>query len=230
MKLILKISSLLSIAVLAGCSSGTEKIDGQVAIFGEARELLRNNRSIKKSPQNAPSITRAFLDTVTVPTLAVTVENTGKTAYLLPAAIRRDTTPGRVTVWKTLQDENIVVRSGVLIGTKGLGRDLTSANATPVINSLSARKNSGGLRTLHVRNDDNGTNELRMQCEFSVVGQKKITIVEKTYDTLHFNETCQLESEEISNDYWIDSTGSMRQSRQWAGHHLGYLSMKLLKK
>ncbi len=228
MRHLVKLFSILLIAVLAGCTDGTNQIEGQTAVFSELRQTSKNNRIANKSSQPEPVITRKLLDTINVPTLAVTAENLEQTAYLVPTAIRKDSTPGRVTVWKTVQSEHIIVRSGVLIGTKGLGRDLASANATPVIKSLSARSSGGGLRTLHVRNDTNGTDELPMQCELSVVGPKMITIVERSYETLHINESCQLESGEISNDYWIEADGSVRQSRQWAGHHIGYLSMKLL--
>jgi hypothetical protein len=225
-----KLSVLLAVIALANCSNGTENISRQNAILGEARQVIKSNRAIKNAPQQTPQVTRALIDSLTAPLLAVTIENTGTTAYLLPAAVRRDSTPGRITVWKTPQNEDVVFRSGVLIGTKGIGRDLISADASPVIKSLSARIDGGGLRTLHVRNDINGSNELRLQCEISFVGSSVITMVERSYDTSHFNEKCKLDGALISNDYWIDSGGDVRQSRQWAGHYLGYLSTKLLKK
>lgn len=225
-----KLSAILAITVLAACSGGTENIGGQLAIFSELRETGKKNRIVREAPQLVPEITRVFLDTVTAPSLEVTVEKSGQTGFLVPAAYREDSTRGRVTVWKTVEGENVVVRSGVLIATKALGRDLVSADVSTVISSIASRKSGGGLRTLHVRNDVNGTEELRIQCEISVVGPETITIIERSYHTLHMNEKCAVGSGEVSNDYWVDSVGTMRQSKQWAGPFVGYLSMRLLKK
>jgi hypothetical protein len=225
-----KFSAVLAITVLAACSGGTDKIGGQLAIVSELRETSKKNRVIRNSPQLVPEITRAFLDTVTVPTLEVTVEKSDQTAFLIPAAYRKDRRQGRVTVWKTVEGENVVVRSGVLIGTKGLGRDLVSADASAVIKNIVTKQSGGGLRVLHVRNDVNGADELRIQCEITVVGPESITIIERSYPTLHMNEKCVAGSGEISNDYWVDSAGDVRQSKQWAGPSVGYLSLRLLKK
>ena len=70
-----KFAAILAITVLAACSGGTDEIGGQLAIVSELRETTKKNRVIRNSPQLVPEVTRAFLDTVTVPTLEVTVEN-----------------------------------------------------------------------------------------------------------------------------------------------------------
>lgn len=225
-----KFTAFLAIFVLTACSGGPENAEDPFDMVGAMREAIKSAQTTKDVPRSAPQISRAFLDTVTVPTLEVTVHNFGQTSFLIPTTHRADATRGGVTVWNTGGDENVIIRSGVLIGTKGLGRDLADAEATAVINSISTRRSGGGLRTLHVRNDVNGTDKFRMQCEISVVGPETVSIIEQSYDTIHLNEKCSVQTGVISNDYWIDSAGDVRQSKQWAGPYIGYLSIRLLKK
>lgn len=227
---VLKYVAVSALLALTACNGGTDKIGGQSAVIGELRETVKKNREIKNRPASIPKITRAFLDTVTVPTLEVTVENTAQTAFLIPAAYRSDRHRGDVAVWKTVEQENIILREGVLIATRGLGRDLASSDVGVVVKSTLARKNGKGARVMQVRNDVNGDDEFRLQCDVSVRGQKTILIVNKPYLTTHMIENCVFNDAVISNEYWIDSGGEIRQSRQWAGPALGYLRMRLLKR
>jgi hypothetical protein len=130
----------------------------------------------------------------------------------VPSACRDGFGMGRVTVWANQAGQHIILRNDVLIGTKGLGGDLASANASVAIGAISARSARSGQRTMYVRNGENGTDTLQMQCVVSSVGHESLTIVEKLVATRHLRETCTHSVATISNDYWVDAAGSVRNS------------------
>jgi hypothetical protein len=226
----LKLITVLAIGLLTACSDGKIDLGGNADLLADMRKIIKDRREARNPTVSPTKLTRANLNAVTVPILQVSIENTDATALLEPIAYRNDRTAGRVTVWKTAEGEHVVLRSGVLIGTKGLGRDLASTNAAATLVALRTRSSRQGTRSMYIRDDVNGGNEIRMQCQISTVGPQTITIVEKSYRTLHLNEECTFDSGTISNDYWIDSAGTVRQSKQWAGPDLGYFSIRLLNK
>lgn len=229
MKHLTKICAGLCLGLLAACSGGEDSSNSQTAVLKELRTVVKENRKSRKAPATKFQITRAILDLQTVGSLEVTVESTNQTAYLIPGAFRTDHLPGKIAVWRTITGENVVLRDGVLISTRGLGRDLASSDASASLRAIKARGNGGGERRMQVRNDVNGAFDLLLQCESAVVGNESIDIIELRFQTLHLRETCQSTLGTVRNDYWVNQSGKVLQSRQWAGPDLGYLKIRLLK-
>ena len=74
-------------------------------------------------------MTRTLLDQTPGAVMQVVPENTGLQDFLKRVARRSDGTPGMVEVWQSTDQVQIVLREGVLVGTKGLGGDMRSAQA-----------------------------------------------------------------------------------------------------
>ena len=144
---IARLLALASFSLVTACSGGIETAGGQSQAIKEALQAGNFGKRKKQAPPT-PVLTRALLDQITVPSLEVTIENTGSTAYMIPLASRVNSGPGRVTVWKTgVSDENIILRNGVLVGTKGVSNDLGSADASATVRALNSRQSGGGART-----------------------------------------------------------------------------------
>ena len=228
MRTLFLISSLL---VISACSGGSEDpMRAPLELVSDLREEFRNRRTASKNEQPTLEMTRALLDTFTVSVLEVRLEGRGRKAILLPAALRTDQSPGQVTVWKTFEEAHVILRDGVLYATRGLGRDLASSDTPAALRAVNTRAAAVGARSMRVRNDVNGTDLLRFQCEIEVVSDTTLEIVERRFAVRHLQETCRNSEGFFVNDYWVDSSSAVIQSRQWAGPHLGFMSIQLLKK
>ena len=69
---------------------------------------------------------------------------------------------------------------------------------------------------------------MRFDCQVSLIGRESVTIVERNYSATHLRETCTGDRAQFANDYWFQSGGKLRQSRQWIGKNAGYLTIQRL--
>ena len=205
--------------ILSACSGGTETASSQSSTLSEVVSVASNQRKAKRNPPVLPTLTR--------PLLEVVAAKREQTAYLIPEAYR----DGNVTVWRTGGNSQLVLRDGVLIGTKGLGNDLASADASPALAAVRSRGSSSGQRVMYIRNDVNGVDRMSLSCEVRNMGAETLEIVERSFPTVHLREDCSNETGQITNHYWVDRRDStVWKSRQWGGPKVGYLDMRLLKK
>ncbi len=215
-------AGLAAATLLAACGGGTDAPPLQVQMI----EAARTGISARISPQaERPPVTRAVLDTLDGTFMEVTRVREEQTAFLYPSHTTRDSGPGEIVVWRTDSDETVTLRGGVLIATRGLGGDLLSTELLLAGSGLGPA--AGGERIFRVFDGGNTQATLVMACEVSDLGPATIEIIELRHATRHLREQCQGNSGAITNDYWIDpSRGLIRQSRQWAGPHVGYLQLR----
>jgi len=208
--------------LVAACSGGNESIQNQAGFANEIRTALVNQRAAKKAPEIV--VTRALLDQLTVPSLEVVAESRERTAYLVPFSNRGD-----VSTWRTTDGGQVILRSGLIIATRGVGDDLASSDSDQTLAAL-ARRSGATTRRLFVRNGNSGQDQVTLSCQTTDLGRITIEIVEKNFDTQHVRETCQVGQGTVTNDYWIEpASGLIRQSRQWLGPEIGYLRVRVLK-
>lgn len=221
-----------ALLALAGCSRGPDAPPTQLQVLAAARvsagNLIGKLRGTEAPAR--PPLTRAALDTVTVPVLEVTVERHDDWAFLFRTLERSDASPGRIEQWST-EDSNVTLtlRGGVLIATRGLGGDLLSS-AVQVSDARPGPAGGGEHRQL-IRNLDYRETALALSCELVDLGPETIEIVERRHATRHLQQRCEGGGGRVVNDYWTDPrAGILWQSRQWAGPQLGYLRLRRLVK
>lgn len=209
---------------LAGCSGGTDLPNTQAAQFGTYVDVLRTR---PEATPAVPALTPAVIDGLTVSTLEVQLERTGQTAFLVPYSDRS----GGLRTWRTADDVQLTMRSGVLVTTRGLGNDLGSTDAGSAVQSVRTRNAVSGPHTLYVKNGDNGITQIPLSCDMRNLGVEAIEIVQRTTKTVHLQENCSGASAPVTYDYWVDTRdGTVLKSRQWAGPGVGYVQTRLLKK
>lgn len=214
------LAALSGALLLAACSGGDPDRSSQSGLLADVRaERARDAQSAQ-----LPQLSRALIDNLTIPSLEVVAENRGRTAYLVPLDRRSDAEPGRVTVWRTGDGAQVALRNGVLTATRGLGNDVASSDVAASVRRVP------GARTLYLRSDLGDQRAMTLHCRPADLGTARVDIVGKSYPVRHIRETCDHPTGTAVNDYWIEPDGTMRQSRQWAGPDLGYLSMRLLKR
>ncbi len=208
-----RVAILLLMGLLAGCAGGIDAPSTQAQLATAAREALR--RDDKAPPVQ---VTRAMLDKFDGALLEAHRERTGQRAVLGVALRRQDSIPGRITVWRSRDDITLALRGEALIATRGLGGDLLSSDGA-----------GAGEKVLHIRGLDNKERRMVLRCSRADLGAEVVDVVERRHSTRHIRETCEGADGVATYDYWIEpGTGITRQSRQWAGPDIGYLTLRQL--
>jgi hypothetical protein len=215
----------LAALVLAGCSGGTQEPSTiLIALDRLGQSLARSD-----APQaERPPLTRAALDVLDGAFLEATIEDRDLLAYLFVNAEREDDGPGPIVVWRTDDDITLTLRGGVLVATRGLGRDIISAGTLQQPGRPGPAPGTG-QRQIFLMTGGNQVQTLTLACEVTDLGPETIVIVERAHPTRHLRETCQGGGGAIVNDYWVDAArGLVWQSRQWAGPQTGYMRFRQL--
>lgn len=215
---------LVPVLVLTGCASGTEEVPLQIEVLQRTRGIIAD----RTGPETAPkTLRRAELDPIEDPFIEVTIEDRDQLGYMGISSQWRDDQPGNVVVWRSEDNVSLTLRNGVLIATRGLGGDVISS-LVPVSGTTPGPARGGEL-VHRIHTGDERLAHVSMACDLVDMGPETIVIVERRHDTRHLQQRCEGAGGQIANDYWIDSrAGMVWQSRQWAGPHIGYLTMRQL--
>lgn len=207
---------------LAACTGGNSPADSETGALVEIREAVQGSRNASDAPQ--VNVTRALLDGLTVASLEAVSETLDQTAYLVPSSRR-----GPVTIWRSADQAQLVIREGLVTGTRGIGNDLASSDYAQTIAALRAHGGTA-TRRLFLRNDLGGQDTLEMRCDIVDQGHVTLEVIGRSYLTHALRETCDAAGTAIVNEYWVeDRSGVIRQSRQWLGPKIGHLRLRLLK-
>ncbi len=218
-------------ALLAGCSS---EQGGSVNLTKTlATTLVGVAKSRRSEAPQQVTVTPEMYAKIVIPLLQVNPQESGGSDFLQRKVIRRDSLPGAVEVWSSSDNAQIFLRNGVVIGTRGIGRDIIAADANYTVKALRTGANGSGIRTFTVSDGDVTTSKLSYRCEIGNQGVEKIIVVNRGFTVNHFVENCSTTiagAPDLHNDYWVErGTGIVRKSKQWVGPAVGYFEMVLLK-
>jgi len=218
-------------ATLAACSSDSSERKGlPTVIAGTLKSAIAARRAGKAE---STQVTPKMLAETKIAALQVNPERAGGSDFLRRIAQRRDSNGMLNEVWQSSDSAQIFLRNGVLVGTRGVGTDIISSDASAIIRAVDAKGSRRGTRRYVVSDGDNTSETVTFRCAIDNLGQEGIFIVNQSFDTVHLRETCiggPSGEVSISNDYWVLSqSGLVKKSRQWAGPASGYFEMILLK-
>lgn len=221
---------LIAAAVLAGCSGGSDANQGDLVSVGSS--LVGAVRATAAKPDQTRgrvTVTRKLLDETPGEVLQVVPDSTGLQDFLFLVGRRTDDTPGQIEVWKSTDNAQLILRDGVLVGSKGLGGDIRSAQAQTTLAGFDG-VGGGGERLFTVARLDGTADAIAFSCDVDQLGREVIQIVDQRVSTYHLRETCQHGQTRFTNEYWVETNGGrMRRSRQWGGPVFGYMSIERLK-
>ncbi|MBE0453704.1 YjbF family lipoprotein [Roseovarius autotrophicus] len=143
--------------------------------------------------------------------LDVTIPASGARARLGPVA-----RTGDVMVWQTLDGITLSMRQGLLIGTRGLGDDLMSAEVDGVLALLRGAAGEGPVPHIRTHLDGEDRTVFRSyQCIRGAVtrdaGLRRVEVL------------CVSPQDRFANTYWMDSMGAVIRSHQWISPALRHL-------
>lgn len=158
------------------------------------------------------------------------IPDTTKTQDFLRLIARRDDSyPGTVEVWQSSDNLQVILRNGVLVGTKGLGGDIRSTEAVTTFAGFDDQ-GGGGQRLITVDRTNGTAQTTAFACDMTQLGRETIQIVDQRVATYRMREECSYGQAGFTNEYWVETgSGKMRKSRQWAGPTLGYMDFLRLK-
>jgi outer membrane murein-binding lipoprotein Lpp len=119
---------------------------------------------------------------------------------------------GDVQTWSSTGYQQISLRGGILVATRGFGPDLMSA-ASPGVAAIA--RGTGSTRRSYFYLD--GADQPQRQdfaCTLSSAGPETIEVMAKTYATRKVIESCDGPAGPFRNEYWFDSSLNIRQSSQ----------------
>lgn len=222
---------------LAGCSSGEMPTDGQstlVRALGDRALASAQSRGQRESavptvrPGQRVRVDPSVIAGVTVPVLLAHIEDRGTVATLARGPVSNG-----VATWRSPDAVSLSLRSeGLLIATRGLGRDLMIADVTATEQAL---RTGGGrdLRRVHRQLDDLlQLLTLEYRCTVQLVERTEITIAGRDHMTLRFEESCigvQDPTDRFVNSYWRDPNRMfIWQSRQRISDGVGVINLQRL--
>lgn len=171
----------------------------------------------RAAPDVRSQITRAQLDQVTQPLMLAELKQLGTAAGVTPSASNGD-----VVTWQTGDRVSLSFRDGVIVGSRGLGQDLISAD---VGNTLAALR--GGARGYYPKFHSylDGEHQVQFrsfQCQITARAAETIVIFERRHDTTRIEETCHSPGLKVVNRFW-QGGGITWKSQQWVSPFVGYL-------
>lgn len=217
--------------LMAACSSDQRDADGIVRVIGTTLKGAVETR--RAGPPKQVVVTPEMFAKIEVPMIQVNPVTLGGSDFLQRAAMRRDSGKGTLEIWKSSDNAQIFLRNGVVVGTRGIGRDIIAADAAVTVSALRNRASRSGIRTFTISDGDVTSNRIQFRCDIVKLGPEKINVVNHVFTTDHFRETCVSAvagGQSLRNEYWVQqSTGIVRKSRQWIGPVVGYFDMVLLR-
>lgn len=219
-------------ALLTACGSeqGANASLSQLAL-GSVSQAVKARRA---DPAQKIVLSAEQLAQINVPVVQINPESLGGSDFLQRVTSRRDSGLGVVEVWKSSDNAQVFLRNGVVVGSRGIGGDIISADANVTIRALSAGAESNGIRTYVISDGDVTTTEYKFRCTVESVGDQNLTLFNQGFRLHQMRESCiggPGGDKVLRNDYWVQrSDGFVRKSRQWMGPRIGYFEVIVVKR
>ncbi|MDP5307955.1 YjbF family lipoprotein [Paracoccus spongiarum] len=205
------------LALLAGCGngSGDETDSGPLgALAGAVAQTVAARRAPETPAAPPKSAQEAAAEALRVnpgPLIQVGFEQLGRTQVMAMTGQN-----GALRTYMTPAEEALILRGGMLVGTRGLGHDLSVAE--PRTEALIRAGGSGnGQRTMRYFSGDGLERPLQFDCSVGPGPTAGITI-----------ESCAGHGTSFQNNYLVQG-GQIAVSRQWIGPNLGYVTIQTLR-
>lgn len=225
------ITAVTALMLLGACSSDSDQVTNLPKLLQET--LTSAAKARREGPKPVVNVTPKMLADTKIAALQVNPLKLGGSDFLRRVARRNDSEIGTVEVWSSSDNAQIFLRNGVLVGTRGVGGDIISSNASATVSAVSQARSGSGSRVYRVSNGDNTDQVVNLNCRIENLGSETIIVVNQGFGTTHLRETCSggpAGTTSIVNNYWVQNgNGLVKKSRQWAGPVVGYFEMILLK-
>ncbi|MDX8350384.1 YjbF family lipoprotein [Cognatiyoonia sp. IB215446] len=131
---------------------------------------------------------------------------------------------GERITWVDTENNTITLENGVVVATRGLPRDLMSADVGQVWAAIRA---GGGnaQRTHEFLGDDDQISQQVLQCSIAAQGPDIVERLGQTLESRRFEEKCVGQGLQLTNIYWVNRNGRLLRSLQAVSPDSGYLQI-----
>lgn len=205
------IAALACTLVLSACGTASDN-PLRASLFNNLKQL-----TTKKAPQQV--LTTAILRARLTPELRAQIGSPVLIAELpklkIAAVVFQVAQNGGATTWFAEDGVGFSTKSGLLLSTRGIGHDLMSSYVDQSLAMIKGHgKGVGAATRLHRFLDGEDQEVLyRFTCTYSRTKS-------------HVLENCETKDLAIENQYWLDKTGEIWRSKQWAGLRNGYILLE----
>ncbi|MGZ3217492.1 YjbF family lipoprotein [Paracoccus sp. T5] len=208
-------ASLLAALSACGNSSADEGGAGPLAILAQtATQAVAARRAPEAPAAPARSPQDAVAEALRVnqgPLIQASFENLGRSQIMAMTGQN-----GAMRTFMTPSEEALILRNGLLVGTRGLGNDLSVAE--PQLESaIRAGASGSGSRVMRYYSGDGLERPLQFDCR-TAPGPNAGVLV----------ESCEGHGISFQNNYMVQG-GGIPVSRQWIGPALGYVTIQTLR-
>ncbi len=205
---------LVLVALLAGCGNDQKPSSLPIKAIVQAQiaKLKGGGQAAPTGPVAEPDGAtlaegRRVLQEGGQPVIAVTDRGLGLATFMVPLGSNSG-----VITWANPEYQTIAMRDGVILATRGFGADLMSAEA-PTTERLFTGTGAH-RRVYYVLDGADQTQKLMFDCQLSVSKNETIQVLGLGYETKKVEEACVGGRGNLTNTYWFDENGTIRQSRQ----------------
>lgn len=202
---------LASALVLSACGNDDTASPGMAAGKQVITGMWKKRTGSGVAPEE---ISRAQLVAFNSPMILASIEG-GVRLYLVPIAQN-----GNVETWSTTDDRTLSFRDGVLVATRGLGPDIMQAS----VPSRAQLQIDGGKhsRSYYYLDGNDKSQRVDFDCSVQDLGMDQIVVVAMQHTARHMKESCTGNGGIFANEYWFESGGKVRKSKELIGTGVGY--------
>jgi hypothetical protein len=212
-------------AVLAVAACGNQPDQGQVLDTLKAGVFKKNGAAAPETPQQVAADMAAALQNSDLPLATALVEAHKRTAILTRIEVN-----GAYGTWASSDRRTIIMRDGMVTGTRGLGNDLMSVETGGLSALIAARREGTGVRKQQYLDGQNHTIELVADCTVQRAGAKQIRAGTINSRATTMVESCVAGGTQFQNSYDVDGRGYALRSRQWLGPVKGYVNIQVYRR
>ncbi|MBT0957801.1 YjbF family lipoprotein [Alphaproteobacteria bacterium KMM 3653] len=218
---------LASALALASCGNEDNATAGYKEVYSALASVTKARKSAGTATGGAPAnLVGNALSSIKGPVL-IALTHGGKNT----AAMGEFERNGSYQTFTTVDRQTLILKQGVLTGTRGLGEDLMSSEADASIALIRGRRSGTTTRTYRYLDGLGQERPLRLDCKIAPAGSEPVTNpAGGSISTTKVGEVCTAGGLKVTNIYWVGSDGFVWQSRQWVGPEFGDVALQHLRR
>lgn len=205
----------LTASLMIGLGACGNESSGVLGVLAQtAGQVVAERRGTEQPVAPPKSPREAAAEALRVnpnPLIQASFENLGRTQIMAMTGQNRD-----LRTYMTPAEEALILRNGILIGTRGMGHDLSVAE-TETEGPIRAGAAGHGTRVMRYFAGDGFERPLQFTCTVEPKPQLGGSV-----------ERCEGHGTNFQNSYIVQG-GQIAASRQWIGPNLGYVTIQALR-
>ncbi|MGO4851349.1 YjbF family lipoprotein [Phaeovulum sp. W22_SRMD_FR3] len=222
--------ALAATLVLSACGNDTNKTENAQVAGGVIRDVVALVTP-KKAPDETKAVAgddealaQAALRSLKTPAMIATIESTGSRSVL--GMIGEN---GTMRTYATPTQQAMIFRQGILVGTRGLGHDMMSAEVDAVAQLIRERRAGTVPVTLRYLDGLGLERPLPVTCTVSTGAEQAFDFAGSHWQGQQVIQTCTDNGANFTNNYVVSASGDILLSRQWIGPNLGYVTLRVVR-